>query len=801
MGVSRVFLSHSSKNDAAALALAEWMRASGWDDLFLDLDPDRGITAGERWERALNEAAQRCEAVIFLISADWLASSWCRREFQLAQRLNKRIFGVLIEDIPLQELPRELTDTWQLVSLASGNDHGMSRVVDPRSGKEAHVTFSSGGLRRLKAGLERSGLDPRFFTWPPPDDPDRAPYRGLRALEAEDAGIFFGREGAIIQGLDSLRGLRDAAPPRFFVILGASGAGKSSFLRAGLIPRLQRDDRHFLPLPVIRPERSVLHGDTGLVRSLSMALKARGIIRTRAAVRDAVAAGSEGIRVLLAELADAARVPSDTDGIQARVPAVVLAVDQAEELFHSEGGPETSTFFTLLRELCWNADPSLIVIFTIRSDAYDRLQDAPELEALRQEPFSLPPLPRGAYKTVIEGPAQRFSAGDRKLIVDPALTDALLADVEQGGSKDALPLIAFTLERLYHEHGDDGDLRLDEYEALGRIQGSIDAAVARVMRAADADSRIPREGEVRKALVRRGLIPWLAGIDPETGAPRRRIARWSEIPDEARPLIEHLVNARLLSTDTDPETGERTVEPAHEALLRQWGLLQGWLAEAFSALMVAEGVKRASRDWLANERVDGWLAHSAGRLEDAEALRANGDMAAFLTPDDWAYLSACRNAEDVRRDRELQQARALIEAQQQAAEEQRKTAIEQAKVVRRTRLGLATALFLSVAAGGLAWWGFDRADDAEAQRLLAVAEQEKARAATRDAQEQAAEAARQAAVAARAEEAARAAQSQAESEATRAAAALDQALSEEARRVAAVAAQQLDAGRDRKSVV
>ncbi len=70
----------------------------------------------------------------------------------------------------------------------------------------------------------------------------------------------------IVEALDRLRGLREATPPRLLVILGASGAGKSSFLRAGLLPRLSRDDRNFLPLPVIRPERAAINGETGLLR-------------------------------------------------------------------------------------------------------------------------------------------------------------------------------------------------------------------------------------------------------------------------------------------------------------------------------------------------------------------------------------------------------------------------------------------------------------------------------------------------------------------------------------------------------
>ncbi len=230
------------------MALRDWLKGEGWDDVFLDVDPNSGIAAGQRWERALNEAAHRCEAVLFLVSHAWLASGWCIKELNLAHRLNKRLFGLLVEDLILADLPGYLTGTWQLVRLCSGRDHVMLRVAMPITGEEAHVTFSAEGLSRLKSGLQRAGLDARFFAWPPANDPNRPPYRGLKPLEAEDAGIFFGRDAPIVETLDRFRGLLDAAPPRLLVILGASGAGKSSFLRAGILPRLQRDDGNFLVL-------------------------------------------------------------------------------------------------------------------------------------------------------------------------------------------------------------------------------------------------------------------------------------------------------------------------------------------------------------------------------------------------------------------------------------------------------------------------------------------------------------------------------------------------------------------------
>ena len=171
--------------------------------------------------------------------------------------------------------------------------------------------------------------------------------------------------------------------------------------------------------------------------------------------------------------------------------------------------------------------------------------------------LSLPPMPQGSYAEVVKGPALRLQGTQRAIDIEDALVDALLADIEAGGAKDALPLLAFTLERLYVEYHGGGHLRLVALQRARRHKGSIEAAVERAFKAADADPAIPNDRVARLALLRRGLIPWLAGIDPDTGAPRRRIARLSEIPAEARPLIRHLVEQRLLATDVAKDTGDQ----------------------------------------------------------------------------------------------------------------------------------------------------------------------------------------------------------------------------------------------------
>ncbi len=655
--MSRIFISHSSANNAEAIAIKEWMASHGWDDVFLDFHSERGIKGGERWQDALKRAAERCELVVFLVSPEWARSTWCVAEFQMARSFNKRILPAIIAPTPLADLPVEMSAEWQVIDLIAGVRNHTTTVTLPADRNKpgvvptAEVALSSEGLNRLRIGLIEARLDAKYFAWPPQSDPNRPPYRGLRPLESEDAGIFFGRDGPIVETLDRLRGLRDAAPPRLLVILGASGGGKSSFLRAGLLPRLARDDRHFLPLPIVRSERAALSGETGFVAALTEALSRNGHVLPRASVQESVAGGAVTIRPMLAALVEsaAAKRPSALGVAQPKPPTLVLPIDQGEELFLAEGAAEAQALLVLLRDLITEDAPALMAVVTIRSDNYERLQMAKPLEGLRQSTLSLPPMPQGNYAEVIRGPARRLDGTQRKLVIEDRLTERLLADIEAGGAKDALPLLAFTLERLYLEYGGDGDLKLGDYAALGGITGAIEAAIERAFKAADGNSRIPKDRQARLALLRRGLIPWLAGIDPDTKAPRRRVARLSEIPAEARPLIDLLVEQRLLSTDVAKDTRERTIEPAHEALLRQWGLLQGWLAGDAGQLVVLDGIKRAARDWAANGKVSEWLVHDGERLRAAERLLARHDLAVNLELTDKAYVSSCQQQERAER--------------------------------------------------------------------------------------------------------------------------------------------------------
>jgi WD40 repeat protein/Tfp pilus assembly protein PilF len=720
--MSKIFISHSSVNNAAALAVAQWLGDSGWAEHFLDITPARGLAPGERWQEALKSAADRCEAVLFLISPAWQASRWCLAEFLLAKQLGKSVFGVVVDETQLEELPREMTAEWQLCDLMRGTARRSFRVSQEPIVPETEVSFAEDGLARLRIGLQRAGLDPVSFPWPPHSDPNRAPYRGLKALEPEDAAIFFGREAAIVRGLDALRGVRDRGVERLFVILGASGAGKSSFLRAGLWPRLVREDRHFLPLPVIRPERAAISGATGLAASLEVAFRVRGRARTRAAVNETLKQ-HDGLDCLLAELQALAMSPIEHG---ASPPTVIIAIDQGDELFGADGGTEAERFLDMLAltlsttaldgATALTVRQRALAIVAIRSDAYERLQTSPRLVHLAPYLFSLPPVASAEFKAVVEGPARRHTEAGHRLAVDPALTERLVHETE---GADALPLLAFTLERLFVEHGGAGKLCLDDYEALGGVRGSIEAAVEAAFAEPGREPPVPADKALRDHLLRSGFIPWLARVDPDTEDPKRRVASWEEIPGDARPLLERLIEQRLLVRDRrrlGRHEDAVVVEVAHEALLRQWPMLTNWLREDAQALKILDAVQRAAAEWAKNRGevggVEAWLVHTGERLTAAEALR-RADFKRLLGADGQAYLDACRarddrireekerrdEAERLAKERELAQAKALAEAQRQRADAQAAARVRQ----RRFSRALLALLVLAVATAVYGW--------------------------------------------------------------------------------------------------
>lgn len=579
--MSTLFISHSSHDASAAREMAAWLQQQGHHSFFLDFDPELGIPPGRDWEAELYRHLRACQALIVLCSESAMASCWCLAELSHARALGKRIFPVRIAPCTLRPQLAEL----QVIDL----------TLEPERGYE-------------RLGRELTSV----FDW----DRRRPPYPGLMAFQEVDAAIFFGRDAEIQQSMDRLHQLRDFGGPRLLLFLGASGSGKSSLVRAGLMPRLRAVPDAWTVIGPIRPRDRPLDE---LAVQLERGLAAAGV---DVGTLPALATLAEADPGALSELQQALR----------RHPGrahstLVLVIDQLEELLSSSAQAEQ--FMRLVRPVLQDTSAPVLCIATLRSDFLGALQEHPAWRDISLVPVTVEPLSVEGFSAVIEGPAEL--AG---LELEPGLVRAMVADT---ATQDALPLLAFTLRELWETGGADGRLTLAEYrDRLGGLHGSV-AKAAEAVLAAAAPSR-----EQRRAL--RAALFDLVRLDEE-GRFTRQVVPWATLPASSHPLLERFVQARLLIAGSDH--GVRTLEVAHEALFRVWRRLNRWLEANRGALRTRDALRRAASEWEAAGRPGELLVHRGSRLEGALALTTT---AAFSLDDtETRYLQACRRRERLKR--------------------------------------------------------------------------------------------------------------------------------------------------------
>ena len=646
--MSKIFISHSSTNNAQALAIRKWLKASGWDECFLDISVDEGLSAG-RWQEALKQAGDRCKVVLCLLSPKWVNSRECLLEYKLGERSGKAIVGIIIESMPVEALPEDFRANWQCFDLVNDVDQ-KEIVVEDDQGRKTKVGFGVAGLKRLEHGLRNAGLDPGYVLWPPANDPLRAPYPGLRAFEEDDAGVFFGRGRELGLVEKTLVSLRERNEPQMLVIQGASGAGKSSFLSAGLWPRLRRNyDRNFYLLPVIRPQSAAITGPTGGITAFETALREVGKVQTRASIQKSLKKGREGAATLIDQVRHGAHKKLCDPGTP--LPTVVFSIDQWEQLYRDSEDTESADFLDLIQQvlqLCGaesSGDQSslpALMLLAVRSDAHDDLEKDERFLGIRKEWFEMPSLRREDYKAVIEGPAGRSTASGRELTIDPALTDQLLQDV---AGTDALPLLAYTLNQLWDQHGKDGNLTSEEYLEWGGFGTSIRAALNRARKDPGSFPAIPFDRGERDILLQDTFIPWFVSIDQETGEVKGRQVKDADLPDSIRPMVERLIQARLLVRGRqflDEYQKEVVVAKlATDIVIHKWRAPGEWSQTDRDALRITDEVRKAAKGWVAHGREKDWLVHAGSRLHDAQEVRVRPMFGMFLGDLGAEYLNSC----------------------------------------------------------------------------------------------------------------------------------------------------------------
>jgi hypothetical protein len=413
---------------------------------------------------------------------------------------------------------------------------------------------------RLWAGLQRAGLDPNdSFVW----SADRPPYPGLGTFTEQDAAVFFGREPEIERLLELLQPTLHG-PGRFVAVVGPSGIGKSSLVRAGLLPRLARLPR-WLVVPRLVPSRQPIRQ---LARSLAQAFRERGVAKEVSALAAELDGGPSALVELIEELRDAST---------GEPPSVLLVVDQLEELVTVSGASERAAFIGLLRGVVHSAI-DVWVVATLRAEFLSPLLQQQGMAGLVDETLLVGPLDRGRLFAVIEKPARRSG-----LEFAPGLVGRLVEDA-QGG--DALPLLSFTLRQLAAQAGPDGQITDEAFEDVGGVVGALRA------QADSTAENLASEG-YRDAVV--ATLVRLATVTDEGEPTRRRVSRGALTMAEDE-VVQAFIEARLLVSSSD-EQDRAIVEVAHEALLRQWPPLHNAIEARRAELRVRADLERWVLDW------------------------------------------------------------------------------------------------------------------------------------------------------------------------------------------------------------
>lgn len=472
----------------------------------------------------------------------------------------------------------------------------------------AYVAACGGDLQEW----ERRWWEVERLSTAPADDPGtakgdgRSPYPGLATFQPEDAELFFGRD-ALVDELARRLGQR-----RFLAVFGPSGTGKSSVVRAGLVPAMGG------PAIMLTPGG---HPLTELAVHLARhaGVPAGGVLDE---LRRDPARAHLIVRQGLPD------VPADVD--------LLVVVDQFEEAFASGADPaERNDFVAALLAMCREPESRARVVLAVRADHYARFAEHPQLlAALTDAQMLIGGMSPVELREAVTRPAEQCGAR-----VEGALVATIVAEVS--ASPGALPLAAHALREAWLRR-QGAMVTLAGYQVAGGVAGAIAQTAERVYDRLDDRQR----DTARQALVR--LVALGEGVEDT----RRRVPRGELDLPAIDAVLDHLAVARLVVL------GEDTVEIAHEALIRAWPRLQRWLSTDRDGLRTHRQLTEAAQSWVSLGRDPGALYRGARLAVAREWVARNGHLAA-TTVVERAFLDASTELADreraatARRNRQL----------------------------------------------------------------------------------------------------------------------------------------------------
>jgi WD40 repeat protein len=571
-----VFLSHNGREKPLVERIAVKLKRAGlepWLDIW-------HLTPGAAWLPELHQGLMASRACAVCIGPAGLGD-WAREEVAVAleRAVKDRGFRVFLVLLPGLEEPFNAASLPAFLSTRTW--------VDLRQGIE-----SQRGIQALINAIMGVPLEPVIQTATNATTP---PYRGLQAFDERHAEYFFGRDADIQRLIEQLK------ESRFLAVLGPSGVGKSSVVRAGLVPAL-RGGR--LPgsagwhIRIIRPGARPL-------TELAVQLAELDSARPRAALLDELAADARSLDLAAASLL--ARAEPDA--------RLVWVVDQFEEVFtlcHNE--VERRQFLDSLLHAATIPGGRTLVILTMRADFYPRCATYPELAALvANRQYLVSAMDQDELRQAIEEPARLVG-----LELEHGLVETILDDIAR--QPGALPLLEHALFELW-ERRRGSLLTLEGYRESGGVQGAIAKRAETIYAGLDAD----RQDAVRRVLLRL-TEPGEGTEDTRRRAPVDELVSIDGTGRDVDDVLDALIAARLLTVGASEPTGEREVDVAHEALIRAWPRLRAWIDEDRAGLREHRRITEAAREWQRLNRDEGLLFRGA-RLAAAVERRARNEAA------------------------------------------------------------------------------------------------------------------------------------------------------------------------------
>ncbi len=498
----------------------------------------------------------------------------------------------------------------------------------------------------------------------------RNPYKGLRAFEEADAAFFFGRE-ALTQELVSRAG-----EARFLAVVGPSGSGKSSVVRAGLVPAIRSGalpgSERWLIAEMIPGAHPLEELEASLLRIA---------VNPPASLIEQLEQDERGLLRVVKRV-----LPADDSEL-------LLVIDQLEEVFTLERDEERRVqFLSAVHHAVTDPRSQVHVVTTLRADFYDRpLMYRGFADLLRSYVEALVPLSPEELERAIVGPAKA---------VDVGLEQGLLAEMvrDLADEPGALPLLQYALTELF-DRREGKVLTREAYRDIGGVSGALGRRAEELFDELDQGGK-----EAARQLFLRLVTLGEGAEDTRRRVPRTEVASLEVDPQAMATVIDTFGASRQLSFDRDARNGAPTIELAHEALLTAWPRLRRWIDTARDEVRTERRVAAAAHDWIGADRDASFLL-AGSRLEQAEAWRAGSGLA--LTPEELEFLGASVVERDrQRKDEEFRRAR--------------ESALER-RSVRRLRAFVAVLAVAALVAGALTVFATDQRGRAEQGEQVAIA--------------------------------------------------------------------------------